>query len=246
MHSSWQGWIVSADDVAACCSPQETWGKLRIEQNSLWSWAECIICYLKAGQASWPNFRGNCLSSMLQLCLIYTEISLVLVCCEQLKIGFCDSFKSTSASSCVEQLCGKACGAFPCPYSQLPLEGRMAFVLFSCSTKLNALKTKIGKGRKGGVKLQNQRRSSSELVQRSSVASLQKAAFQKRLRRWDDLWSVRAQWSGRKYRRTEQAWTFSKASLFYFNFFLDVGPSLFWRHSGIKTKCFIWQSLRVA
>lgn len=63
----------------------------------------------------------------------------------------------------------------------------MAFVLFSCSTKLNALKTKIGKGRKGGVKLENQRRSSSDLVQRSSVASLQKAAFQKRLRRWDDL-----------------------------------------------------------
>ena len=157
MHSSWQGWIVSAEDVAAPVvlpwRHGESWELSRTacgaELCAQQWWAECIICYLKAGQVSWLNFRGNCLSSVFQPCLIYTGVSSVLVCNEQLKIGLCDSFKSTSASSCVEQLRGKACRAFPCPYSQLQLEGRMAFVLLSCSTKINALKTKIGKGRRG-------------------------------------------------------------------------------------------------
>lgn len=93
----------------------------------------------------------------------------------------------------------------------------MAFVLLAYSTKLNALKTKINKGKRGKARTE-QRRKSCELMQGRSLASVQNTAVEKGWRRPDHLWSTDADLLIDQVRNTgEQSMSECLARLFQFN-----------------------------
>lgn len=101
---------MSAGDCAAYMS------KMLLHGAELCTAVNSSVCHLLfEGWASFLTSFQRELSAMLQPCLIFMEVSSVLACNEQLKVGLCSSFKSTSNRSCVILLHGNAQQVSPHP-----------------------------------------------------------------------------------------------------------------------------------